>query len=67
MPADRLIVRLKVDTIGASSFVLRYEVANTRTRELIAEAKSVQVAYDYGAARSVPISADLRARLEAGL
>lgn len=67
MPADRLLVRLRVDAIGTSSFTLRYEIANTRTRELIAEAKSVQVAYDYKAARSTPISADLRARLEAGL
>jgi acyl-CoA thioesterase FadM len=67
MPADRLIVRLKIDAIGKSSFTIKYEITNTRTRELIAEAKSVQVAYDYAGARSLPISADLRARLETGL
>jgi acyl-CoA thioester hydrolase len=67
LPADRLIVRLKIDAIGSSSFTIKYEIANTRTRELIAEAKSVQVAYDYAAARSIPISADLRARLEGAL
>jgi acyl-CoA thioester hydrolase len=67
MPADRLIVRLKIDAIGSSSFTIKYEIANSRTRELIAEAKSVQVAYDYAAARSIPISADLRARLEGAL
>jgi acyl-CoA thioester hydrolase len=67
MPGERLTVRLKIDALGTSSFTIKYEVANARTRELIAEAKSVQVAYDYAAARSMPISADLRARLEAGL
>ena len=67
LPADRLIVRLKIDTIGTSSFAIRYEIANARTRELVADAKSIQVAYDYTAGRSIPISPDLRARLEAAL
>ena len=67
LPAERLVVRLKVDAIGKASFTIKYEIANARTRELVAEAKSVQVAYDYAAARSVPISADLRARLEAAI
>ena len=60
-------MRLKIDAIGSSSFTIKYEIVNTRTRELIADAKSVQVAYDYAAARSIPISTDLRARLEAAL
>jgi len=67
LPADRLIVRLKIDTIGTSSFAITYEIANARTRELVADAKSIQVAYDYTAGRSIPISPDLRARLEAAL
>jgi acyl-CoA thioester hydrolase len=64
MPGERLLVRLRVDSIGTASFTVVYEILNTRTRELVAEAKSVQVAYDYGQGRPVPISADLRARLE---
>jgi acyl-CoA thioester hydrolase len=64
LPGDCLVVRLRVEAIGTSSFRLVYEIANTRTREVVAEARSVQVAYDYAQGRSVPISTDLRAKLE---
>jgi acyl-CoA thioester hydrolase len=64
LPGDRLLVRLRVEDIGRSSFKVGYEILNARTRELVAEAKSVQVAFDYTQAKSVPISASLRAKLE---
>jgi acyl-CoA thioester hydrolase len=64
LPGDRLTVRLRVQSMGTSSFTVAYEVLNTRTRELLAEARSVQVAYDYTAGRSVPMSDELRAKLE---
>ena len=64
LPGDRLIIRLRVDTVGRSSFAVGYEIANAKTRELVAEAKSVQVAYDYTEGRTVPLSETLRARLE---
>jgi len=62
---DRLVVRLRVIAIGNSSFTLEYEIVNAKTRELVAQARSVQVTYDYTAGRSVPIPDDMRARLEA--
>ena len=62
---DRLVVRLRVTTIGNSSFTLEYEVVNAKTRDVVAEARTVQVTYDYAAGRSVPIPDDMRARLEA--
>jgi acyl-CoA thioester hydrolase len=64
LPGDRLLVRLRVEDIGRSSFKVGYEILNARTRELVAEAKSVQVAFDYTQGKSVPISAILRAKLE---
>jgi len=64
LPGDRLLVRLRVEDIGRSSFKVGYEILNARTRELVAEAKSVQVAFDYAQGKSVPISAILRAKLE---
>jgi acyl-CoA thioester hydrolase len=64
LPGDRLLVRLRVEDIGRSSFKVGYEILNARTRELIAEAKSVQVAFDYAQGKSVPIDASLRAKLE---
>ena len=65
LPGERLLVRLRVDGLGRSSFTIAYEVLNTRTRELVADAKSVQVAFDYALGKSVPLSEDLRAKLEA--
>jgi len=64
LPGDRLLVRLRVEDIGRSSFKVGYEILNARTRELVAEAKSVQVAFDYAQGKSVPIDASLRAKLE---
>ena len=64
LPGDRLLVRLRVEDIGRSSFKVGYEILNARTRELVAEAKSVQVAYDYSQGQTVPLSETLRARLE---
>ena len=65
LPGERLLVRLRVDSLGRSSFAIAYEILNTRTREVVAEARSVQVAYDYALGKSVPLSEDLRAKLEA--
>jgi acyl-CoA thioester hydrolase len=64
LPGERLLIRLRVDGIGRSSFTVGYEVLSTRTREVVAEAKSVQVAFDYVGGASVPLSEDLRAKLE---
>lgn len=66
-PGERLIVRLRVDGISRSSFTVAYEILNTRTRETVAEARSVQVAYDAATGKSTPLSDDMRARLEAAL
>ncbi len=65
LPGERLIVRLRVVGLGKSSFTVAYEILNGRTHELVAESKSVQVAFDYSQGKSVPLSDNLRARLEA--
>lgn len=67
LPGERLIVRLRVDSLGRSSFTVAYEILNVRTREVVAEGKSVQVAYDYALGKSVTLSEGLRAKLEAAL
>jgi acyl-CoA thioester hydrolase len=64
LPGERLLVRMRVDDLGTSSFTVVYEILNARTRELVADARTVQVAYDYDQGRPMPISAELRARLE---
>jgi len=60
---DRLVVRLRVANVGTKSFTLDCEIENVRTRQMIAIARTVQVMYDYGAARSIEIPPDIRARL----
>ena len=60
---DRVVVRLRVAAVGTKSFTFDCEIENVRTRELVATARTVQVMYDYGAARSIEIPPDIRARL----
>jgi acyl-CoA thioester hydrolase len=60
---DRLIIRVAVAAVGSSSFTLAYEVLLARTRQVVATAKTVQVMYDYAAARSIPIPDDIRVKL----
>ncbi len=62
---DELEVRLKVEEIGRSSFVLVYEIETVVAERVIATGKTVMVAYDYDAAKSVPLPAETRTLLEA--
>jgi acyl-CoA thioester hydrolase len=61
---DILDVRIRVSDIGRSSFKFEYEIADTIDGRLIASARSVQVAYDYGAERTIPLSAEIRRKFE---
>ena len=60
---EEIEVGTRVGRIGTKSFELEHEIrADTR---VVAEARSVLVAYDYERAESVALSEDLRARLTA--
>ena len=61
---DHLEVRLHIGDISRSSFWLLYEVVNAVTSVLMAEGKTVMVAYDYTAGKSKPLSNDTRQWLE---
>jgi acyl-CoA thioester hydrolase len=63
VPGELLEVRLDVADIGRSSFTLVYTIVNADGR-LVAEAKTVLVAYDYSAGRVVPLTDADRALLE---
>ena len=65
LPGERLLIRLRVESWGGRASRWRTRFSTRRTRELVAEAKSVQVAYHYAEGRSVPLSDDFRAKLEA--
>jgi len=64
---DQVRVAVWPSKIGTSSFALRYEITETRTGRVLAQAKSVQVSYDYERKKPKPIPPDFRKLLEAAL
>jgi acyl-CoA thioester hydrolase len=63
--ADPVEVAMWTSRVGGKSWDFSYAVRNVQTKAAYAEATTVQVAYDYGARKTVEIPAELRARLEA--
>jgi len=61
--ADEVVVRSRLDRIGTTSFTLRHEIH--AAGQLVAEATSVIVAYDYARGQTDEVSDELRERLEA--
>jgi acyl-CoA thioester hydrolase len=61
---DELEVRLTIGNIGRSSFAFQYEIVKVATGQRVADGKTVNVAYDYAAARAIPIPDSTRALLE---
>ena len=59
---DVLEIRISLEKLGRSSITSTYEVLN-RKGELIANARTVLVTYDYKAGASVPIPEDIKARI----
>lgn len=53
------------ERMGSKSWTFRYDLRHAGSGQVFAEITTVQVAYDYGAATTVPIDDGLRARLEA--
>ena len=60
---DELEVRLMMDGFGRTSAAYSYEVVDAATGRLVANAKSVQVWYDYQAKTPVVLTPDLKERL----
>ena len=61
---DMLEVRISLQRIGRTSFSYTYDIVDQEER-VVAEAKSVQVMYDYAAGRPVPLSDEMRSKLGA--
>ena len=60
---ETLEVRMTVAELGRTSFRYDYEIVDEQARTVLT-ARTVQVMYDYTAARPVPIPDDIRALLE---
>jgi acyl-CoA thioester hydrolase len=59
-----LEVRVAVTRVGRTSFGCAYEIVRVADARLIAEARTVQVTYDYSRGTPIPIPNQLRAELE---
>jgi acyl-CoA thioester hydrolase len=60
---DEIEIRTRCERIGTKSFELEHEIWTGE--RLAAEARSVLVGYDYDTGTSVPLTDDLRRRLDA--
>jgi acyl-CoA thioester hydrolase len=60
---ERLVVGVRCASLKRSSFVLEQRIEEEGSGRLVAEARKVLVHYDYAAARSLPIPAELRERI----
>jgi acyl-CoA thioester hydrolase len=61
---ETIEVRMRAVSIGRTSFSAEYEIVDPRDRRVLAEGRSVQVMYDYGNARPIPLPDDIRERIE---
>jgi acyl-CoA thioester hydrolase len=59
---DVLEVRIGLERIGRTSFTYAYEIVDQQDR-LVANARSVQVMYDYSIGQPVPVSDELKSKL----
>jgi len=64
-PADDLEIRITVAALGTSSVTLDYAIVNLATGQHLADGRTVNVAYDYAANRTIPLPAGTRAALSA--
>jgi len=57
---EYLRIYLRVKEMGNSSFIFQYEIRKRDSDELVADAESVQVMYDYRQGKKYPIPDEMR-------
>jgi acyl-CoA thioester hydrolase len=55
---------LRLEWIGEKSFAFTYRIWEKTGRRTVAEAKSIQVCYDYAARKTIPMPVELKRALE---
>ncbi len=61
--SDEVEIRLAVHKVGTSSVTVDYELVNVATGVVVADARTVAVAFDFGQNRTVPVSPETRERM----
>ncbi len=62
---EGLLVGIRVSRVGNKSFHFEYELREEKSGRLVAEARSVQVMYDYKTGQTMPVPPEFRRTLEA--
>ena len=62
---DPLEIEITTSEIRTKAWVWSYVIRDARDQRVIAEGRTVQVAYDYEAHRTIPIPPDIAAKLPA--
>lgn len=62
---ETLAIETAVSDMRRSSFTMSYRITSKADGRLVAEAETIQVMYDFDKQASMPIPADLRARIGA--
>jgi acyl-CoA thioester hydrolase len=62
--SEKLLVGCRVSEIGGSSIKMEYRIETKADGRLVAEAKSVMVAFDYGLNKPVRVSDEWRTKME---
>ena len=57
-------VKVRVSQLGNSSFIMEYQLDDQASGQVMATGRTVNVAFDYAASRSVPLRPDWRAAFE---
>ncbi|MBI4060263.1 MAG: acyl-CoA thioesterase [Elusimicrobia bacterium] len=61
---ERLLVGCRVSEIGGASIKMEYRLEDKATGRLVAEAKSVMVAFDYALGRPARVTEEWRSKME---
>lgn len=57
---ETLAVSTGVTSTGRSSFVMEYEIVEESSGRLVATGRSVQVCFDYGEGKSIPLTQEIK-------
>ncbi len=60
---DELVVAVRVSRLGGASFDMEYRITEKKTGRLVAEAKTVQVCFDYAADKVKRLSREFKEKI----
>lgn len=65
LPGETVVVQIRIDRIGGSSFDFKYRMEGKTSQRLLAEGRTVQACYDYEKGKVKRMDKEFRAKIEA--